>query len=288
VGQTGSHLAVPVNANQASEPGGSRPLDPYLPQIGSVILTSSIGTQRYDSLQTVVRRTYANGWSLIATHTWGHAFSDSRGFYSDSGQSAEPATFWPNPRDQAAEWGSSAFDAPHHVTAGWTMDLPWGRERRFGADMPAWADALAGGWSVDGIWRWHTGYAITVLGPDVSLTGARSGRPDRVGSGDGAHAVGPGGVWFDTSAFVLPQLGMFGNAGTGIIRGPGLNVMDLAVGKSFHSGGGSRVSLRVEAYNLFNTPVFHAPDRQITSATFGQVLGSQLEREIQLGVRWVF
>lgn len=288
VGQVGSHLAVPVNANQASEPGGARPLDPFLPQIGSVILTTSIGKQRYDSLQTIVRRTYANGWSLIATHTWGHAFSDSRGFYSDSGQSAEPATFWPNPRDQAAEWGPSAFDARHHLTVGWTLDLPVGRGRRWGAEMPGWADAVVGGWSVDGLWRAHTGYAITVLAPDVSLTGARSGRPDRVGSGEGPRVVGPDGTWFDPSAFVLPQLGTFGNAGTGIVRGPGLNVVDLALGKSFPTGAGSRLELRVEAYNLFNTPVFNAPDRSLTSATFGQIRGSQLEREIQLGVRWVF
>lgn len=288
VGQIGNYLAVPVNANQASQPGGARPLDAYLPQIGSVILTSSIGQQRYDSLQTVVRRTYAKGWSLIATHTWGHAFSDSRGYFSDSGQSAEPATFWPNPRDQEAEWGSSAFDARHHVTAGWTLDLPFGRGRRWGAETPAWVDAVAGGWSVDGLWRAHTGFAITVLAPDVSQTGARSGRPDRIGSGEGAQVAGPGGTWFDTTAFVLPQLGTFGNAGTGIIRGPGLNVVDLALGKSFRTGGASRLELRVEAYNLFNTPVFNAPDRQITSATFGQIRGSQLEREIQLGVRWVF
>jgi hypothetical protein len=144
--------SVPVNANQASVPSGSRPLDPVLPQIGSVILTSSIGTQRYDALQTVVRKLHANGWSLMATHTWGHAFSDSRGFFSDSGQSAEPATFWPNPRDQPAEWGSSAFDARHHLTVAWTMDVPWGRGRRWGAGVPAWADA--DGWVViDGVAR---------------------------------------------------------------------------------------------------------------------------------------
>ncbi|MCC7180341.1 MAG: carboxypeptidase regulatory-like domain-containing protein [Acidobacteria bacterium] len=288
VGQVGSHLAVPVNANQAAEPGGPRPLDPFLPQIGSVILTTSIGKQRYDSLQTVVRRTYANGWSLIATHTWEHAFSDSRGYYSDSGQSAEPATFWPDPRDQAAEWGPSAFDARHHLTVGWTLDLPVGRGRRWGAEMPAWADAVVGGWSVDGLWRAHTGYAITVLAPDVSQTGARSGRPDRLASGEGSRVVGPDGTWFDTSAFVLPQLGTFGNAGTGIVRGPGLNVVDLAVDKSFATGGGSRLRLRVEAYNLLNTPVFNAPDRSLTSATFGQIRSSQLEREVQVGVRWVF
>lgn len=288
VGQRGQHLAVPVNANQASEPGGDRPLDPYLPQIGNVVLTASIGKQQYDALQTVLRKPHGQGWSLIASHTWGHAFSDSRGYYSDSGQSAEPATFWPNPRDQAAEWGSSAFDARHHVSVGWTLDLPWGRERRWASTMPSWLDAIAGGWSVDGLWRAHSGFAITVLAPDQSRTGARSGRPDRIGSGEGTHQVGPGVTWFDTTAFTLPALGTFGNAGTGIVRGPGLNVVDLAVSKQVRLPRRSRLEFRVEAYNAFNTPVFDAPDRNLTSSTFGQVRSSQLEREVQLGARWVF
>jgi outer membrane receptor protein involved in Fe transport len=86
----------------------------------------------------------------------------------------------------------------------------------------------------------------------------------------------------------LPQLGTFGNAGTGIIRGPGLNVVDVGLSKQARIGGRSRLELRVEAYNVFNTPVFDAPDRQLTSATFGQVRSSQMEREVQVGVKWMF
>ena len=286
--QVGSHLVVPVNANQPAAPGAPRPLDHVLPQIGSVILTTSVGRQRYDALQASVRRRYSRGWSLIGSYTWGHAFSDSRGFFSEGGQSAEPATFWPDPRDQAAEWGPSAFDVRHTFTGGMLADLPIGRDRRWGRGMPAWADALAGGWSASAMWRLYSGFAITVLAPDQSGTQARSGRPDRVGSGDGARQVGPNVTWFDTSAFVLPQRGTFGNAGTGIVRGPGLLVIDLALSKAIRTGGRSRLELRVEAFNLFNTPVFEAPDRQITSATFGQVRGAQLEREVQVGVELLF
>lgn len=287
-GQVGHHLVVPLNANQPLVPGGPRPLDGVLPQIGAVILTTSIGRQRYDALQASVRRRHSNGWSLIGSYTWSHAFSDSRGFFSESGQSAEPATFWPNPRDQAAEWGPSAFDVRHTFTGGTLVDLPWGRGRRWGSAMPPWLDAIAGGWSASTLWRLYSGFAITVLAPDQSGTRARSGRPDRTWSGEGAREVGPGRLWFDTSAFVLPRSGSFGNAGTGIVRGPGLRVFDLALSKAIRTGGRSRLELRVEAFNLFNTPVFDAPDRQITSATFGQVRGSQLEREVQVGAKWVF
>ena len=51
---------------------------------------------------------------------------------------------------------------------------------------------------------------------------------------------------------------------------------------------GSALELRAEFFNFFNTPAFTAPDRFLTSATFGQVRGSQLEREIQLGLKLLF
>lgn len=286
VGQVGGHLPVPINANQATAPTAPRPLDDVLPQIGSLILTSSVGKQQYDALQVTARKRHSSGWGVTAAYTWGHAFSDSRGFFSESGQTAEPATFWPNPRDQGAEWGPSAFDVRHTLVGGMTFDLPWGRDQRWGAAMPAWLEVLAGGWSTAATWRAYSGFAITVLAPDQSRTGARSGRPDRVGTGEGDRQVGPDGLWFDTSAFVLPRSGTFGNAGVGIIRGPGLRVVDFVLSKQIRTGGRTRLELRVEAFNLFNTPVFDAPDRQITSATFGQVRSAQLEREVQVGVGW--
>jgi len=147
------------------------------------------------------------------------------------------------------------------------------------------AERKSSGWSLAGILKAHTGFAITVTAPDQSLTGARSGRPDRIASGVGPRQAGPGRLWFDTSAFVLPRAGTFGNAGVGIVRGPTLRVIDLSVAKQVALASQRSLELRAEAFNVLNTPVFEAPDRNLTSATFGQVLNSQLEREIQLGVR---
>jgi hypothetical protein len=288
VGQRSNHLPVPVNGNQAQVPGGPRPLDAVLPQIASVILTAPVGEHQYDALQVQGRKRYARGWSLVASYVWGHAFTNSRGFFSDSGQTAEQASFWPDPRNPEAEWGSSPYDVRHNLSVGWLADLPWGRGRRWLSGIPAALDAIVGGWSMAGIWKAHSGFAITVQAPDQSQTGARSGRPDRVGSGEGDRVVGPNGTWFDTNAFVLPARGTFGNAGVGIVRGPGLNVVDLALSKSVRLARGSHFDFRIEAFNLFNTPVFNAPTRDLTSGTFGQVRSAQLEREVQVGVRWVF
>jgi hypothetical protein len=49
-----------------------------------------------------------------------------------------------------------------------------------------------------------------------------------------------------------------------------------------------RFEFRVEAFNLTNTPLFNAPDVNVNSTTFGQVLNSQGERNIQLALKFYF
>ena len=287
VGEFGTHLVVPVNADQRPAPNEPRPLDAAYPQIAGVILTKSNANQRYDALQATARKRFSSGWNVLASYTWSHANSHGRGFFSDGGQTAEPSAFWPDPRNRDAEWGPVPFDVRHNAAVAGMWDLPFGRERRWLAAAPAWTEALTGGWSIAGIWKAHTGFPITIFAPDQSQTGARSGRPDLVGNPEGPREVGPGRYWFNTSAFTLPGLGTFGNAGVGAVRGPGLNIVDTAASKRVLSGR-RNLDLRVDVFNLFNKPVFDAPDRSLTSSTFGQVLSAQLAREIQLSVRLAF
>jgi hypothetical protein len=288
VGQYGTHLVVPVNFNQRPAPTAARPFDAVYPQIASVILTTPNAKQRYDSVQVMARKRFADGLSFVASYTWGHAMSDARGFFSEGGQTAEQGSFWANPRDPEAEWGPTPFDVRHSLTIGTVFDFPVGRGRRYLASAPGWIEALAGGWSLAAILKAHTGFAITPVAPDQSQTGARAGRPDRIGSGDGPRQVGPDRYWFDPTAFVMPAVGTFGNSGVGVIRGPGFRVLDVAVSKMVNLTNKYRLELRAEAFNAFNTPVFLAPDRSLTSATFGRVSSSHLEREIQLAAKFVF
>jgi len=100
-------------------------------------------------------------------------------------QGADQGAFWANPRERESEGGPAPFGVTHNAAASPVADLPWGRGRRWLADAPAWLDGIVGGWSVAGIWHGHSGFAFTVRWPDQSETGARTARPDRIGSGEG-------------------------------------------------------------------------------------------------------
>jgi hypothetical protein len=78
--------------------------------------------------------------------------------------------------------------------------------------------------------------------------------------------------WLDINAFQRAAPGTWGNCGVGIARAPGYRNLDAALSKRFAVGGPRSFEVRIEAFNLTNTPNFRAPARDINSPnTFGQI-----------------
>jgi hypothetical protein len=200
-----------------------------------------------------------------------------------------PSAYWQNLYDKDAEWGPAFFDAAHSFQGSFLYELPFGTGKAFGSGWNEVANGVLGGWQLSGILYLRSGFAMTVRGRDVTATGSRGSRADRIGDGtDGPRTVGPGGEWFDTSAYVNPEAGSFGNAGNGTFRGPGLTNLDLSLQKNFGIAESMRLQFRAEAFNVSNTPAFQGVERNVTSATFGELTGSQGERRYQLGLKFLF
>jgi len=124
---------------------------------------------------------------------------------------------------------------------------------------------------------------------DPSGTGARSFRANVIGTPNDPHIIGPGALYLDPSVYAQPALHTFGNAGNGIVRGPGMSRFDLSLSKQFHLTERKFFELRGEAFNLTNSPIFQSPASQtITSTLFGQIRSSQGERNMQLAAKFYF
>src|SRR4029078_7287848 len=95
-------------------------------------------------------------------------------------------------------------------------------------------------------------------------------RPNRICDGNIANPTID--RWFDTSCFVPPTdiTGTFGNAGRGIIRGPGSFNIDASLTKNMKVGRYS-CEIRVEAFNLLNHPQFANPNTTIGNAAVGTI-----------------
>jgi hypothetical protein len=176
--------------------------------------------------------------------------------------------------------------------------LPFGRGRTLLNGAPRWLDGIAGGWRLSGIWTDYTGKRFT---PIINNTGLTNNRPSVV---YGVQANLPAdqrtiGQWFNPAAFAAPlaicgpqqNAQCFGNAGRNILIGPGINVLDASLSKSFPIfGENRRLTFRLEMFNALNHPNYGLPDANISNVnTVGSITSLIKDmREAQFAVRFDF
>jgi hypothetical protein len=149
---------------------------------------------------------------------------------------------------------------------------------------------LAGGWQLNGIVQRQTGFPLSVTNSQLDIR-FLTNRPDGTcdANADAPHTVEQ---WFNTSCFVARPLSQTGerpgNAGRNTVRGPGFASTDLSLFKNVEFGGGRRIQLRIEAFNLFNQAHFNQPSGAIGTANFGRITTAQDGRVMQLGIKYLF
>ena len=103
---------------------------------------------------------------------------------------------------------------------------------------------------------------------------------------------------FRTEAFAATPVGSFGNAGVGILRGPGVNNWDVSLSKSIplRLGEGRNLRFRCEFYNAFNHTQFAGlnttgrfdPQGNQVNGNFGAFTSAREARVISFALRLTF
>lgn len=233
----------------------------------------------YNSMQVNLQRRFRGGLSFGAAYTWSKSLGvgdDQAGFVIHS--------------DIRRNYGPTGFDRRHMFVLNHIWELPFGTGKAF-LNSGATAKWL-GGWQVAGVFRSVSAAPFTITADAGPCACPGNGNyADVVGTPARLGNVGPGQLFFDTSAFAAPAPGRFGNAGRNNIRGPSLNNYDFSLFKFFPVWEGARLEFRTEVYNLTNTPQFGNPVGNVNSGNFGQITGTlqgRGERELQLALRLVF
>jgi outer membrane receptor protein involved in Fe transport len=297
VGQHGTHLVVAMPYLQKQIVGGQLLQSPFLS--GNPELTSKISqisgtdvgaSQKYNSLQATMKKRFSMGLEYSLAYTWAKGMSDSIGYYGEGGQAGGQSAYMQNLYDRKAEWGPTYFDVSHNFVGSFVYETPFGKGKKFGSNWNPVVNGILGGWQLGGIYTAHGGFPLTIkMSGDPSGTGARSFRANVSGKPNDPHNIGPGVLFLDPTPYSAPTARTFGNAGIGIVRGPGMSRFDLSLGKRFSMGERRWFELRAEAFNLTNTPIFLSPASQtITAATFGQIRSSQGERNVELAAKFYF
>jgi hypothetical protein len=268
------------NINQARP--GTTPIEtrvPY-PQFQSAILYSSDGG--YASFHGVsfrIEKRYASGLFFLANYQL------SRNIDNGSGEieANDTAFAW----DLSADEAYSRYDQRHRSAFSWGYELPFGPGKQYLSDGGI-ASHVLGGWQVQGVARFASGFPFSITSTNVCLCGSfipqrvnfAPGREEDKGKLDDPTQQ----VWFDKTAYVVAPTGTQGTAGRNTVRGPGYQRVDFSLSKRFPIGM-TRLEFRAEVFNLLNHTNFGTPDNNISNPTAGVITTADDARSMQFGFR---
>jgi hypothetical protein len=272
VGSRGAHVAFVV-PNLDLAPAGPGPIQPrrrfvaQLPNVTTIGLFASDFESSYDALQLVFQRRHRNGLTIGSNYVLGH-------------------TVWtqPSPNDvNVIERFDADFDVRHRFVFSANYEIP------FGQSFAGAAKQLLAGWQVNGVAYWQTGLAFNVTNSTARAnTSAGNDRPNLVGD---PHLDSPTvAQWFNTAAFAPQPINTIGNAPRNVLHGPPQRRLDLSLFKDVAIASRTKLQLRVEAYNVTNTPSFANPTAGLGAPGFGSItsIGNSIPRQMQFAVKLLF
>jgi hypothetical protein len=315
VGQRTTHLMVPIYLNQGDLHSDGTITYPYLGgqnPIGTVIdgvttttttygpnglgivkESASVGNMNYNALQAVLQKRASNGLEAQVSYTYQKCMANSAGYYGSwGGESQNADSYWQNIFNPNGDYAQCYWDTKHVLTAYAVYDLPFGKGKRFGRDLPTGVNAVVGNWAINPIVSWHGGFPLNMRGADDSGTGdIFSPRPNCTGSVSYPKTpVATVGIqWFDPSSFTNPPAGTFGTCPSqGPTIGPGYVDTDLSLQKNIPVTEAMKFQFRVDFFNLFNHTNYNAPDTSLGDANFGRLSTSQDARQMQFALKFYF
>jgi hypothetical protein len=278
----GTDLVVPDTSNPGhnkfagfsalTPQNNRRPLFPKIPfSLGNYYGNDAAST--YNSFQLKVDKRFSQGLQFLAHYTFSHAYNYDSNYYAVGHDIA---------------WGPVDFNRNHVFVINTVYELPFGKGKMFMGNAGRGLNYVVGGWQLSNTTNWSSGLPWT---PSTGECGNTQDvgicRPNR---GSGSFKVGAGSfdpithtVNFFTPVapmaypnpdtlpvgtdacslqrpasgpFSLPECGAIGNIGRNSFHGPRGFYSDLSVVKAFPITEKFRAQFRMDAFNVFNHPVY--------------------------------
>ena len=294
VGHNYFNAAPFINSPITGQPPTLQNVEQRVPASPGVISAQSrvLGNffrSEYHALQLRVDRRMARTFSFSAS------YSLAKNLTNQPENTTGLISSIPNPFDLDSLWGPSFLDRRHVVAASWV----WSPRHEFGNRFVA---AVLNGWTLTGLHRIQSGSPLVfTMGTDVAQNGilqpngqytllvagmtAADVRRDHSSRSDMVAA------YFNTAAFVpvnsVPR-GIYGDAGRGLIYGPGDVSTDFALMRYVNLWSDVRVQVRGEFFNAFNQVNFGNPNTTVSSTTFGRITSAGAGRVIQLAAKVIW
>lgn len=278
LGSHGDSLYSQMLPNQAPPgPGTVIARKPFPLLAANMIWSGPIGYANYKAMQLRFEQRPSRGLSVVVHYTLGKAQDTASNLLSNAANPSIPQ----NSADLDSEYSRSSFDVRHRFIVNGFYRLPFSSSR-------ASLNQVVGGWDLSWALTIQSNTPFSPIVPtDQSGSGGFADRPDQIGDPNDIDDRTPA-RFFNTGAFVLQAPGGFGSAGRNTINGPGYTALDLALLKTFSLTAGTRLQLRIDAFNALNNVNFNIPNRNFGTPQFGTLTSARDARSFQFGAKFIF
>jgi hypothetical protein len=166
-------------------------------------------------------------------YTWAQS-KDDKSAAAGVGATGSGYQGFMNNHDPSLDYGLSDFDVDQRFVASYIYELPFGRGKKFGADINRAANLLIGGWETTGIATFQAGFPYGINASDInSALNTPSQRSNLISGCNIKSNLTAVMQRINPACFAQPGLGQFGNSLRNFLRQPGINNWDMGVAKNF-------------------------------------------------------
>jgi hypothetical protein len=276
------------------------------PQINGGDYWAVNGRANYNAMLAELKHQFSHQFMADAQYTWSKSMDTSSAPYSEQLY----------PYNLSLDYGRSDYN----VTNAFKLFGMWQPVFFHGSNN--WAEKIVGGWSLSGIFNWHSGFPfspfVSVQGgslycgqcgygqllPAAYLGGAGSSTSSDAFKGPVSSNYPKGAAaYFSTptyTAFTGTSSGTALPQNPGVARNsltmPGYKAVDLTLAKGFGLpkvpvlGESARLEFRLDAFNVFNNMNFdeNQISNNIGNSNFGTISAALAARVLSLGARFSF
>jgi hypothetical protein len=249
---------------------------------GASTLMVAGANARYDGLVSTIQHRASSYFTFLANHTWSHCIDllDNPGAFNTVAVE--------NPNNLKLDYGSCGFDRRHIVNVAIVATSHF--------TLTGYKAFVVNNWELAPIVRATSGAPFSVTsGLDNSLTALGTDRPNYTGLPAYIRGIRPSPnttlnqATLDVTQFSQNALGTYGNLGRNNFIGPKTFTFDSALSRAFPLHDRLALTLRLEAFNVLNHPVFSNPSASLNSpGSFGRITSSSAARIFQGAVKITF
>jgi hypothetical protein len=276
---------IPASTTPYQTTAASPYVDPRAPYHNwfELYSTFNAGEANYNALEVEETHKISRGLHFDAAYTLAKNLADNQG--------DTPAAFAgevnygipiANRFNISSDYGNVEGTRRQRFLLTGLYQLPFGKDRSF-LNAGGWTNAVLGGWEMTTVTLLETGPWLT---PSISDSYDQSNtnvvnrgaflRPDQ--ASNNLYQGQSRAQYFNLAAFAPTPAGAgrFGNAGVGILQGPGTAAASLGLAKAFNVREGVKVRFESTFTNVLNHTNFAPPPTQIdVPSTFGVLSAPQ-------------